>query len=118
MVQERRKSPRIRAYLPVRLHRPDVHQAVETLTKDISLDGVRYVSPMLCPVSTELKLELVLPTGREQIETRVKTAWFRTMPESEQFESGVSFVELSIENQRRLSAYIDHLSRLHGLVPA
>ena len=118
MVQERRKSPRIRAYLPVRLHRPDVHQAVETLTKDISFEGVRYVSSMLCPVSTELKLELVLSTGREQLETRVKTAWFRTLPESEQFECGVSFVELSNENQRRLSAYLDHLSRLQSLVPA
>ena len=118
MVQERRKSPRIRAYLPMRLHRPDLHQAVETLTKDLSLDGVRYVSPMLSPVSTELKLELVLSTGREQLETRVKTAWFRTLPESEQFECGVSFVELSDENKRRLSVYLDHLSRLKCLVPA
>ena len=118
MVEERRRNQRFRAYLPIRLHQPDAHQAVETLTKDISVEGLRYVSPTLCPVFTALKLELVLSTGKEQFETRAKTVWFRTIPESEQFECGVAFIELSKENQRRLSVYIDHLLHLQGLVPA
>ena len=111
MVQERRSSQRFRAYLPVRLHQPGGPQVVETLTKDLGVGGFRCLNSTLCPISTELGVDLVLSTGNEQLSLRGKTVWFRTIPESEQFDFGIAFVDLSPETKRRLSAYLDYLSK-------
>ncbi len=119
MVEERRQCQRFRAYLPVRFLTPILSpQPVETLTKDLSSGGLRCISPTSCPVLTELGIDLVLASGDEQLSVRGKTAWFRAIPESEQFEFGIQFSNLSPQNKRRLSAYIERLASRSGLVPA
>ena len=109
-MEERRASPRIRVYHPVRLHRPSTPQAVETLTKDLSVGGLRCISPELFPVSSELSIELVLSNGEEPFTVRGQTRWFRMIPNSDQFYVGISFLELSPQNKRRLSVYLERLA--------
>ena len=109
-------TPRFRAYLPVRLHKANPPQVIETLTKDISLGGLRCVSPTLCPVLTEMGVELVLSAGEEQLSVRGKAAWFLTIPESEQFDFGIAFADLSPQDKRRLSVYLERLSHRTGLL--
>jgi len=110
MVEERRRASRVQAYRPLRLRVPKSERVVETLTKDLATDGIRCVSTMPFPVSTELDLELVLSTGFDPVVTRGKTVWFRLIPHSEQFDIGIAFVEISEQDKIRLSAYIDGLS--------
>ncbi len=110
MAEERRSTPRFRAYRPVRLHGSSSPQVVETLTKDLAIGGLRFLSPTLFPVSTELSLELVLSTGDEPLTTRGRTLWFHTIPQSEQFDIGISFLDMTPQSKRRLSAYLDRLS--------
>ena len=110
MQQERRSAQRVRVYLPMQIHAPGAGHPVETLTKDVSSAGLRCVSPSITPVSTEVGLDVVLSAGADQLSVRGKTIWFRTIPDSEQFDLGIAFVGLSDQDQRRLSAYIDHLS--------
>ena len=110
MQQERRQAQRIRVYLPMQIHAPGGRHPVETLTKDVSSAGLRCVSPSVTPVCTEVGLDVVLSSGAEQLSVRGKTVWFRTIPDSEQFDLGIAFVGLSEQDQRRLSAYLEHLS--------
>ncbi len=110
-MDERRSSPRIRAYRPVRLQHISTPRAVETLTKDFSVGGLRCLSSTLFPVSTELTIQLVLSSGREPIRARGRTVWFRTIPQSDQFDLGIAFLEIPAHDKRRLSAYIENLSR-------
>ena len=110
MLQERRQSLRVRAYRPIRLHRPSTPEMVETLTKDLALGGVRCISATLFPVSTEFNLELILSSGDEPLAVRGRTVWFRTIPQSEQFDIGIVFHELSAQNKRRLSGYLERLT--------
>ncbi len=110
MQQERRQAKRVRVYLPMQIHAPGAGHPVETLTKDISGAGLRCVSPSVTPVSTEVGLDVVFSSGAEQLSARGKTVWFRTIPDSEQFDLGIAFVGLSDHDRRRLSVYIDHLS--------
>ena len=63
MVPERRSSPRVPTYQPIRLQKSGAPSVVETLTKDLSAGGVRCLSIPLFPVSSDLNVELVL-TGR------------------------------------------------------
>ena len=110
-MNERRANPRIRTYHPLRLHRPGVPQMVETLTKDVSAGGIRCLSSTLFPVSTEVQVELVLMNGEEPLTARGQTRWFRMIANSDQFDIGISFLYFSPQNERRLSVYLDLLSK-------
>ena len=109
MALERRISPRIQTYLPVRVHQLGTVQVVETLTKNLSSAGFRCLSPTLYPVSTQLRVQLILGSGSETLDLVGRLVWFHMIPQSEQFDLGVTFVENSEHNKRRLSAYIDLL---------
>ena len=116
MVSERRVNPRLRAYLPIRLHKANPPQVIETLNKDLSLGGVRCVSSTLCPVLTDMGVELILPHGEEQLSMRGKTAWFLTIPDSDQFDLGIIFTELSPQDKRRLSVYLERIASRNTLL--
>ena len=111
MFQERRITPRIRTYHPVRLFRPGDPKPIETLTKDLAAGGLRCVSPCALPVSTELNVELVLSTGEELLTARGRTAWFQMLPKSDQFELGIAFVEVPPRHHQHLSTYLGRVTR-------
>ena len=117
IANERRAAARIRAYLPVKIHRQPPPQIVETLTKNISSSGIRCISTnaVLARVASPLSVELVLEPGHHPIALEGRTVWFQTIPHSEQFECGIEFVNMSPENQRRLSTYCQ---RLANQIPA
>jgi hypothetical protein len=118
MSDERRSSARVRAYRPVRLHLPRSPRLLETLSKDISIGGICCLSGSAFPVSTGLNVEVILSTGQGPITARGRTAWFRTIPHSEQFDLGISFTEIHEEDKRRLSAYLGRLAEKFPLIPA
>lgn len=109
-MDERRKEARVRTFRPVRLYRPAGPEVVETLTKDLSLEGLRCLSATVVPVSSEFMVELVCERGEEPITARGRAAWFRSIPDSEQFDVGITFFDLSPQTKRRLSVYLDRLS--------
>ncbi|MBI2104885.1 MAG: PilZ domain-containing protein [Candidatus Omnitrophica bacterium] len=104
MADERRAHPRLRVYYPVRLYPWRSTRMVETLTKDLGIGGCRSLSATVLPVDSEVRVELMLPQGREPIVAKGRTVWFRAIPESEQFDVGIIFSDLSNGDKRRLSA--------------
>ena len=115
-MDERRSSSRIRAYRPVRLQIPSTLRIMETLTKDLSVGGICCISTVPFPVTAELNLEIGLSTGREPIMLRGKMSWFRMLPHSDQFDIGMSFVNPSAQDIRRLSTYLGRLAEQWPLV--
>lgn len=109
MSAERRHAIRHRTYLPLRFQPDGKTAAVETLTKDLSLGGLRCMSPTPVPVAMDTRLELVLATAQEPLALRATVRWFRSLPYSDQFELGVAFQSLSPQSARRLSTYIDRI---------
>ena len=109
-MQERRRSARVRSYLPVRLTPQGGRPVIETLTKDVGLGGVKCLSPVSLPVSSVVSLELTLGFGDEPLQALAKTSWFQIIPQSDQFCVGLSFQDLSEETTQRLSRYLDQTS--------
>ncbi|MBI3996280.1 MAG: PilZ domain-containing protein [Candidatus Omnitrophica bacterium] len=110
MGEERRAASRVQLYLPVRVAKAGYAQPIETLTKDLGIGGLRCLSSTVLPVTTPVDVELVLSGGQDAVTIRGRIAWFRTIPESEQFEVGISFLETSPQIKRRLSMYLDRLT--------
>lgn len=111
MLQERRAQSRVRAYRPVRIHQPGNSRIIETLAKDLSEGGVCCLSPVALPIASEISIEIILSSGQEPLALHGKTAWFRIIPESEQFDLGITFSEVSPHMLRRLSGYLDHINQ-------
>ena len=118
MLNEQRASARVHAYRPVRLHLPRSPRLLETLTKDISIGGVCCISSTAFPISTQLNLELILSTGEGPISTLGRIAWFRSIPHSEQFDLGISFLAMPETDKRRLSVYLGNLAEKLPLINA
>lgn len=106
MRQERRQSPRLHAYLPVRVSRTGT-RVVETLTKDVSASGARFLAPEPSPVGTRVKIELTLASPHQVVTVQGRTAWFRVLPDSDQFDIGLKFEDLDKESRILLSRYLE-----------
>jgi hypothetical protein len=109
MLPERRRAIRHRAYRPVRLQVGGEGQAIETLTKDLSTEGLRCVCPRPVPVASPVAVELMLGSGHEPVLLRGQAMWFQSISDSEQFELGLRFTEVSDQTRRRLSMFFDSL---------
>ncbi len=107
MSLERRHSPRIRCYLPVRLYPRGSTTPIETLTQDLGPGGLRCLSPIPLSVSTPLSVEIDLGPGWEAIRLTAQTAWFTEAPYSEQFHVGLAFHDDSGKVKQLLSRYLD-----------
>ena len=117
-IPDRRRTARLRAYFPIRVSHPSGRGVVETLTKDVASGGIRFLSPVLFPVASEVRVDLLLSAGEEPVNAGARTIWFRTIPHSEQFDIGLAFHSLSPQNERRLSVYLSRLIEKFSLVPA
>ena len=108
---ERRTSVRIRTYVPIRLQLHEAPRIIETLTKDLSADGVRCITSDAIPVATPLRVEITLARGLQPVEVSGRTAWFGMIPHSDQFDLGIAFTEITPETKRRLSTYLERLAQ-------
>lgn len=112
MGEERRQAPRIPLYLPIQFRqRSGELQVIETLIKDLSVGGLRCVSPAALPPAVEVSVELPLVAGEEPLTAGGRVVWVQPIPQSEQFELGIAFLSLAPETKRRLSTYLERCSR-------
>lgn len=110
MVPERRRSSRIRCHLPVRLYPQGETRVVETLTKDLSLVGLKCLSPSSKPIATPMAVELDLGQTEHALSLKARVVWFQELPQSDQFYLGLVFHDLSDITRQRLSRYLDKIS--------
>ena len=115
MDQERRRFPRANCLLPVRLYPKQEPRVIETLTKDLSVGGLRCVSRQERQIGMPLSVELMLEPGERPLTLRGHVAWARPIRESEQFDLGVSFHAFPEATKKRLSTYIDRLSAISAI---
>ena len=107
MNTERRNAHRVSCWLPVRLTIANQSVAIETLTKNVGLGGLKCVSPIEHPVSSLVTVELSISNALERLRFRGRLAWFEIVPHSEQFFLGIAFTEYHSDSRRHLSAYLD-----------
>ena len=110
MEPERRCAVRVHCLVPVRVYPAGAHQAIETLTRDLSPGGVCVFSPVALPADSHVTAEAVLGSGQAPIVFRARTAWSRPMLSGSQFFVGLQFDRDQQQIHRLLSAYIDKLS--------
>ncbi|MBI4322735.1 MAG: PilZ domain-containing protein [Candidatus Omnitrophica bacterium] len=107
---ERRRAPRVGCVLPVQLYAHDDPKVIETLTKDLSTSGLRCLSPVVKGAASPVSLEMTLGQGERPLSLRAKIVWFERVPHGNQFYLGLAFQNLSDQDTRRLSRYLERLA--------
>jgi hypothetical protein len=108
MPAERRRFHRVPSVLPLRLFIRGGQHPIETLSKNLSLGGIKCLSPASQPVGTPVTIELGLGPSNDCLSLPATVSWFQTIPQSEQFFLGVTFDALSPQVTRLLSTDINH----------
>ena len=115
-MQEKRMFPRIVSQMLVKyivVTESEFKKRVsDTLTKDISVRGIRFVSEEELPPGTRLVLELNLPDVDHPITPPGKVVW--CSPRNGGYEVGVELIWLSFqdEDQLALANYINSMLEL------
>ena len=117
MPPERRRYHRIPCVLPVRLLVRGASYPIETLSKNLSLGGLKCLCPAQQAISTPVNVELALGRDPNALSVPAVVSWFQAIPQSEQFFVGLTFDNLSSENRRILSMYINRsTSKLSAII--
>ncbi|MCX6997203.1 MAG: PilZ domain-containing protein [Kiritimatiellaeota bacterium] len=117
-MQERRRSVRINARLPVAYKAPQVEGHGWSL--DISAEGLGLEITTRMEYGVSMELRIGLPDSQKPIEVEAKVFWQVENPQaaedgSRHFRTGLMFTHVSPEDRNRLDRFI--LAFLKGLLP-
>ncbi|MFH1441541.1 MAG: PilZ domain-containing protein [Candidatus Omnitrophota bacterium] len=102
---DKRHSPRIDFRLPLRCQIRGKSEISGLLTKNICIEGISFNSDSFIAPNTCLNLEIALLNRR--INTTGQVVRVNHIPRSDKFDMGIKFVELSSEQKKLLSDYIN-----------
>jgi len=112
MAEERRRCPRLRCHLPIRVYSEGKPRVIQTLTKDLSAEGAKIVTPT--SVSDKV-VTVEIDLGKHQaVRLHAKPVWSQAIPNSEQFYLGLSFQNIPDTIRQLLSRYLEDLSSRHA----
>ena len=101
--QERRQSERVISRCPLRYQFKGQPNFYDTVTRDISAGGLRFITNQFIPAFAELFLELSLRPAAEPLQVPAKVTWIQKVPHSDQYHVGACFSELNQEHKKNLT---------------
>jgi c-di-GMP-binding flagellar brake protein YcgR len=86
--------------------RPDAPTVFYSLTRDISMGGLRIMTGAPLEAGDRVRIDLTLGRSRRRIQTVAEVRWARSLYADEVFEAGLQFVELEPDAE---FALMDHI---------
>lgn len=110
--EEKRKSPRFILGAPVEYRAlkgsPETRRG--SLSSDISVGGVRFITEEFLSLTARMVLDVALPLPERPFSAVSKIAWIRKLPAGDKYEVGSQFLEISKDDKNRLSSYLGRLA--------
>ncbi|RKY26301.1 MAG: hypothetical protein DRP61_06090 [Candidatus Omnitrophota bacterium] len=99
---ERRRFLRISVSLPLKFKKIRYVTKEGSISKDLNIQGIRFLSQEFLPVSTNIKVEIKLHKDKEPLRFIAKTLWIKSRSEN-LYEVGAKIIEISKEDVKILS---------------
>lgn len=106
-MEERRRFARIPERSPIAYEIINGAKMSESITKDISQGGIRFLVHDFVPQNNLLKVKLTLQKVPFHFEAIVRLVWIRKEAYSERYEIGVEFVSLPEKAKEHLIDYTE-----------
>jgi Tfp pilus assembly protein PilZ len=109
---EKRKYDRVKTHIPVRIRKLKDGSTAEgssSITKNLSMGGIRFRTTEFISMACRLILELDIPMFTKPVKAISKVAWIRKTPSGSDYEIGNQFLEMSKEDKELVSEYVSSL---------
>ena len=93
MEENKRILDRIHLTTPIRYQKKGSQRFGNFIGRDISANGIGFVSNEFFPVSTQFIFEFQQPKANNYIKTVGEVVWVSSQPHSERFSAGAKFIE-------------------------
>jgi len=118
--KEKRKHARLELHVPLSYRTLGAKgvRASKVLTKDISEGGVRFLTDRFVSLASRLVVEIILPASNFPVKSIIKVSWIKKVLESENFEIGAQFLDMSKEDHEAMCVCTSktmNLDILHSL---
>jgi c-di-GMP-binding flagellar brake protein YcgR len=107
-IEERRKFIRLEVPVELKYIVEGDPTRKEVTTKDLSCEGLRFITEQGINEGTSLELNLIIPNASNPVHINGKVVWARkiTTEDSSPFEVGVEFVKIEEDNKNTFLRYL------------
>lgn len=106
-MSDKRKFPRVGVSFPVECRPLPARSYFYTVSKDISLGGVKIISNSFLPKNNLLKVNINLIDSMLELKARV--AWCNRERLSERYSTGLQFVETTESSKKKLFQFLNRI---------
>tara|TARA_B100000315_G_C14475077_1_gene540232 strand:+ start:364 stop:693 length:330 start_codon:yes stop_codon:yes gene_type:complete len=104
---EKRKHPRTNISFPVECSVLPQRKYFYTVSRDLSLGGVKILSNIFLPKNDSFKLTINLID--KTLDVKAKVAWCNSERMMDRYSAGLEFVEINQTSQKGLSGFLDKI---------
>jgi c-di-GMP-binding flagellar brake protein YcgR len=106
--QEKRRHARFSFSMPMRYKRieKDARDFKGSLIRNLSAGGAQIKTFEFLPLNAKLAVEISLLNGVQPVKGICRVAWVRKTAFSEQYDTGVEFVDFNQENTEQIAKFI------------
>ena len=106
-MNEKRKFPRVGVSFPVECKPLPARNYFYTVSKDLSLGGVKIVSNYFLPKDDTVKVNINLIDSI--LDLKAKVAWCNKERLSERYSTGLEFVETTENSKKKLFQFLNRI---------
>lgn len=107
---EQRRFPRFNYSIPIKYRQQNQTAPAYTVTRDISVGGLKLLANDYIPRGTEIQLEVELP-HLDLINASGTVAYSSRINHSDQYLSGIRFTGINEENRQSISDLVSYALR-------
>jgi len=105
--KEQRQSLRVSLYSPLRFQIKSSRKFGSTVSRDISLGGIRFLTDNFVPVGTSMILEVNLGDTPNIVNAIADVVWTQKLPHTDRYQMGLRFSEIGEPYHQEISDYIN-----------
>jgi hypothetical protein len=104
---EKRRFLRIPLSVPIEFRRIGYAIDENNVSRDLSVEGVRFLSNRFVPVASYIKVQLYVRENDEAVKFIAKVTWIKSLYDDELFEIGAHIWDISKEDSSFLKSNIN-----------
>ncbi|MDD8030548.1 MAG: PilZ domain-containing protein [Acidobacteriota bacterium] len=104
--REKRLGEENKVVLKVITPNEQAEESFYSISRDISVGGLRVMTDSPLPVKTRVKLEIALSDSKKLISGIAEVKWVKNLFEDEVFEMGLEFIELDPQSRVYLLEHV------------
>lgn len=104
---EQRRFPRFHYSVPIKYRQKDEVTPTYTVTRDISIGGLKILTNRFIPRGTDMAIEIEIPRDNV-INAAVNVIWSNRISHSDQYLSGVKFSEIDEVGKKNISELVSY----------